>query len=163
MQIWVDADACPSVIREIIAKAAHNRMITTTFIANHNFSLPKSQFITFYQVPNGFDEADKEIERRVSNGDLVVTADIPLASDVLQRGAFVLTPRGEQYTDQNIRQRLQMRDFMETMRAYWRPIDSGAFRKKAFLGSVRPTPDEITAQSWLGDYTTRSPDWVLKG
>ena len=117
MQIWVDADACPGVIREIIAKAAHNRMITTTFIANHNFSLPKSQFITFYQVPNGFDEADKEIERRVSNGDLVVTADIPLASDVLQRGAFVLTPRGEQYTDQNIRQRLQMRDFMETMRA----------------------------------------------
>jgi uncharacterized protein YaiI (UPF0178 family) len=117
MQIWVDADACPSVIREIIAKAAHNRMITTTFIANHNFSLPKSQFITFYQVPNGFDEADKEIERRVSDGDLVVTADIPLASDVLQRRAFVLTPRGEQYTDQNIRQRLQMRDFMETMRA----------------------------------------------
>ena len=117
MQIWVDADACPSVIREIIAKAAHNRMITTTFVANHNFSLPKLQFVTFCQVPNGFDEADKDIERRVSNDDLVITADIPLASDVLQRGAFVLTPRGERYTDQNIKQRLQMRDFMETMRA----------------------------------------------
>ena len=117
MQIWVDADACPSVIREIIAKAAHNRMITTTFVANHIFSLPNSQFVTFYQVPSGFDEADKEIERRVSHGDLVITADIPLASDVLQRGALVLTPRGERYTDNNIKQRLQMRDFMETMRA----------------------------------------------
>jgi uncharacterized protein YaiI (UPF0178 family) len=117
MQIWVDADACPSVIREIIAKAAHNRMITTTFVANHTFSLPNSQFVTFYQVPSGFDEADKEIERRVSHGDLVITADIPLASDVLQRGALVLTPRGERYTDNNIKQRLQMRDFMETMRS----------------------------------------------
>ena len=117
MQIWVDADACPSVIRDIIAKAAHNRMITTTFVANHNFSLPNSQFVTFYQVPSGFDEADKEIERRVSHGDLVITSDIPLASDVLQRGALVLTPRGERYTDNNIKQRLQMRDFMETMRS----------------------------------------------
>ena len=117
MQIWVDADACPSVIREIIAKAAHNRMITTTFVANHIFSLPNSQFVAFYQVPSGFDEADKEIERRVSHGDLVITADIPLASDVLQQGALVLTPRGERYTDNNIKQRLQMRDFMETMRS----------------------------------------------
>ena len=117
MQIWVDADACPSVIREIIAKAAHNRLIPTTFVANHNFSLPNSQFVNFYQVPSGFDEADKEIEHRVSHGDLVITADIPLASDVLQRGALVLTPRGERYTDNNIKQRLQMRDFMETMRS----------------------------------------------
>ena len=117
MQIWVDADACPSVIREIIAKAAHNRMITTTFLANHGFLLPKSPYVIFYQVPSGFDEADKEIERRVSNGDLVITADIPLAFDVLQIGALVMTPRGERYTDGNIKQRLQMRDFMETMRS----------------------------------------------
>ena len=117
MQIWVDADACPSAIREIIAKAAHKRTITTTFVANHSFSLPNSTFVKLYQVPSGFDEADKEIERRVTAGDLVITADIPLASDVLAKQALVLTPRGERYTENNIKQRLQMRDFMETMRS----------------------------------------------
>jgi uncharacterized protein YaiI (UPF0178 family) len=117
MQIWVDADACPSTIREIIAKAAHKRTITTTFVANHSFSLPNSPFVKLYQVPSGFDEADKEIERRVTAGDLVITADIPLASDVLEKQALVLTPRGERYTENNIKQRLQMRDFMETMRS----------------------------------------------
>ena len=117
MEIWVDADACPSVIREIIAKAAHKREINTTFVANHSFGLLKSPFVRLYQVPSGFDEADKEIERRVSKGDLVITADIPLASDVLEKAALVLTPRGERYTENNIKQRLQMRDFMETMRS----------------------------------------------
>ena len=117
MEIWVDADACPGVIREIIAKAAHKRAINTTFVANHSFNLPKSPHVRLYQVPSGFDEADKEIERRVSEGDLVITADIPLASDVLDKSALVLTPRGERYTENNIKQRLQMRDFMETMRS----------------------------------------------
>ena len=117
MQIWVDADACPGAIREIIAKAAHKRSITTTFVANHNFSLPNSPSVKLYQVPAGFDEADKEIERRVSEGDLVITADIPLASDVIEKAALVLTPRGERYNQNNIKQRLQMRDFMETMRS----------------------------------------------
>ncbi len=117
MQIWVDADACPGVIREIIAKAAHKRAIRATFVANHSFNLPKSPHVRLYQVPSGFDEADKEIERRVSEGDLVITADIPLASDVLDKSALVMTPRGERYTENNIKQRLQMRDFMETMRS----------------------------------------------
>ena len=117
MEIWVDADACPGVIREIIAKAAHKRAISATFVANHSFNLPKSPHVRLYQVPSGFDEADKEIERRVSEGDLVITADIPLASDVLEKAALVLTPRGERYTQNNIKQRLQMRDFMETMRS----------------------------------------------
>jgi uncharacterized protein YaiI (UPF0178 family) len=99
MEIWVDADACPGVIREIIAKAAHKRAINTTFVANHSFSLAKSPHVRLYQVPIGFDEADKEIERRVSEGDLVITADIPLASDVLEKSALVLTPRGERYTE----------------------------------------------------------------
>ena len=117
MNIWVDADSCPRVIREIIAKAAHKRAINTTFVANHSFSLPNSPFVKLYQVPSGFDEADKEIERRVTDGDLVITADIPLASDVLEKQALVLTPRGERYTENNIKQRLQMRDFMETMRS----------------------------------------------
>ena len=117
MEIWVDADACPGAIREIIAKAAHKRAINTTFVANHSFNLPKSPHVRLYQVPRGFDEADSEIERRVSEGDLVITADIPLASDVLDKSALVLTPRGERYTENNIKQRLQMRDFMETMRS----------------------------------------------
>ena len=117
MEIWVDADACPGVIREIIAKAAHKRAISATFVANHSFSLPKSPYVRLYQVPSGFDEADKEIEQRINEGDLVITADIPLASDVLERAAVVLTPRGERYTENNIKQRLQMRDFMETMRS----------------------------------------------
>ena len=117
MEIWVDADACPGVIREIIAKAAHKRAISTTFVANHSFSLPNSPYVRLYQVPSGFDEADKEIERRVNEGDLVITSDIPLASDVLRKAAVVLTPRGERYTENNIKQRLQMRDFMETMRS----------------------------------------------
>ena len=117
MQIWVDADACPSTIREIIARAAHKRSIATTFVANHSFSLPNSPFVKLYQVPSGFDEADKEIERRVNEGDLVITADIPLASNVLEKAALVLTFRGERYTINNIKQRLQMRDFMETMRS----------------------------------------------
>ena len=117
MEIWVDADACPGVIRAIIAKAAHKRAIHTTFVANHSFSLPKSTYLRLYQVPSGFDQADKEIERRVSDGDLVITADIPLASEVLDKSALVLTPRGERYTANNIKQRLQMRDFMETMRS----------------------------------------------
>ncbi|MAV72818.1 MAG: hypothetical protein CNF01_09505 [Halieaceae bacterium MED-G27] len=117
MQIWVDADACPSAIREIVAKAAHKRAIATTFVANHSFSLPNSPFVKLYQVPLGFDEADKEIERRVTAGDLVITSDIPLASDALEKHALVLTPRGERYTENNIKQRLRMRDFMETMRS----------------------------------------------
>ena len=117
MEIWIDADACPGVIREIIAKAADKRAINATFVANHSFSLPKSPHVRLYQVPSGFDEADKEIERRVNEGDLVITADIPLASDVLDKSALVLTPRGERHTENNIKQRLQMRDFMETMRS----------------------------------------------
>jgi uncharacterized protein YaiI (UPF0178 family) len=117
MEIWVDADACPGVIREIIAKAAHKRAINTMFVANHSFSLRKSPHVQLYQVPSGFDEADREIERRVNEGDLVITADIPLASDVLRKAALVMTPRGDRYTEHNIKQRLQMRDFMETMRS----------------------------------------------
>ena len=83
MDIWVDADACPVAIREIIAKAAHKRAMTATFVANHAFSLLSSPHVRLYQVPSGFDEADKAIEQRVSAGDLVITADIPLAADII--------------------------------------------------------------------------------
>lgn len=117
MQILVDADACPVVIREILYRAAQKREIKLTLFANQSFQVPVSPFISLFQVAKGPDMADHEIAARVAAGDLVITADIPLASEVLEKGARVVTPRGERYTENNIRQRLQMRDFMETMRA----------------------------------------------
>ena len=117
MKILVDADACPVVIREILYRAAQKREITLTLFANQSFQVPASPLISLYQVAKGPDMADHEIAARVEAGDLVITADIPLASEVLEKGARVVTPRGERYTENNIRQRLQMRDFMETMRA----------------------------------------------
>lgn len=117
MNILVDADACPGVIRDIICRAAIKRQIMTTFYANQALTLPTSPWLHSYQVPKGFDAADDEILRRITAGDLVITADIPLSADVLERGGLVLTPRGERYTANNIKQRLQMRDFMETMRS----------------------------------------------
>ena len=117
MKIWVDADACPVVIRDILCRAAVTRQIETTFVANQAVRLTPSPWLKSLQVPKGFDVADDEIVSRATEGDLVITADIPLASEVLAKGSFVITPRGEQYTVNNIKQRLQMRDFMETMRS----------------------------------------------
>ena len=117
MQILVDADACPVVIRDILFRAAQKRGLKLTLFANQSFQVPASPLISLYQVAKGPDMADHEIAARVELGDLVITADIPLASEVLDKGALVITPRGERYTQDNIRQRLQMRDFMETVRA----------------------------------------------
>lgn len=116
MQIWVDADACPGVIKDILYRAAERLEIPTTLVANQPLRIPRSRFIRTLQVPRGFDVADNEIARRVEAGDLVITADIPLASDVIARGAQALDPRGELYTPDNIRERLQMRDFMDGLR-----------------------------------------------
>ena len=117
MIILVDADACPGAVRDILCRAAVKREIKVVFIANQSINLPASPWLQSYQVAQGFDKADDEIVVRVGTEDLVITADIPLAADVLEKGARVLTPRGERYTAANIKQRLQMRDFMETMRA----------------------------------------------
>ncbi len=117
MNIWVDADACPVVIREILFKAAQRKKLQLTLVANQKIPVPASNFIKSLQVPAGFDVADNEIVNRVAAGDLVITGDIPLASDVLQKDASALSPRGELYTTENIRARLNIRDFMETMRA----------------------------------------------
>ncbi|MEX0374407.1 YaiI/YqxD family protein [Spiribacter pallidus] len=116
MHLWVDADACPGVIKEILFRAAERVGIRLTLIANQPIQTPPSKLIDSVQVAAGFDVADDEIVRRVSSGDLVVTADIPLAAEVIEKGALVLTPRGEAQTRENIRSRLQMRDFMETLR-----------------------------------------------
>ncbi|OUR61640.1 hypothetical protein A9Q74_08405 [Colwellia sp. 39_35_sub15_T18] len=117
MKIWVDADACPVVIKEILFKAAERTKIPTTLVANHSIRIPPSKVINFMQVSSGFDVADDEIVKRINNGDLVITSDIPLANEVIDKSALALSPRGELYTKENIKSRLNIRDFMDTMRA----------------------------------------------
>jgi len=117
MKIWVDADACPAVIKEILFRAAERTQVTVTLVANKLIRVPASQFIRTLRVQSGFDVADNEIVNRVSAGDLVITSDIPLAAEVIEKNAFALSPRGELYSMDNIRERLNMRDFMDTLRA----------------------------------------------
>lgn len=117
LSIWVDADACPRVIREILFRAAKRVERPLVLVANHAIAVPNSPWIRSLQVAQGFDVADNLIVQKVSEGDLVITADIPLAAEVIEKGAGVISPRGEQFTRNNIRQRLNMRDFMDTMRA----------------------------------------------
>ncbi len=117
MKIWVDADACPVVIKEILFRAAERTEIDVVLIANQMVNIPKSHFIRFIQVPQGFDVADDEIVKRLTTGDLVITSDIPLAAEVIEKGGHALNPRGEMYSANSIKAQLTMRDFMETMRA----------------------------------------------
>ena len=117
MKIWVDADACPGVIKDILFRAAKRTGTLLTLVANQPVNVPSSPFIKTVRVGSGFDVADNEIVKRVEAGDLVVTADIPLAAEVIDKGAHALNPRGELYTTENVRQRLNMRDFLDTMRA----------------------------------------------
>ncbi len=123
MKIWVDADACPVVIKEILFRAAERTGVQLTLVANHPLQVPPSRFVKFLQVASGFDVADNEIIRNLSAGDLVITSDIPLAAEVIDNGGCALSPRGELYSDDNIRARLNMRDFMDTLRASG--IDTG--------------------------------------
>ncbi len=117
MNIWVDADACPGVVKEILYRAAERARVPLTLVANRPLRAPPSPFIRTLQVPRGFDIADHEIARRVEPGDLVVTADIPLAAQVIERGGHALDPRGELFSPETIRERLTMRDFMDELRA----------------------------------------------
>lgn len=117
MKIWVDADACPVVIKDIVFQAAERTQTETTLIANQPLNVPRSKFVRTLQVPKGFDVADNEIVKRVQAGDLVITSDIPLAAEVIEKQAVALSPRGELHTRENIGARLNMRDFMDTMRA----------------------------------------------
>lgn len=116
MHIWVDADACPAVIKEILYRVAERRQTKMTLVANKPLRTRPSRFIRTIHVARGFDVADNEIARGLAPGDLVITADIPLAADVIARGAHALNPRGELYTTDNIRERLGMRDFLEKLR-----------------------------------------------
>ena len=117
MKIWVDADACPVVIKEILFRAAERTELQLMLIANQPVRIPPSPFIKMFQVAFGFDVADNEIVKRLSAGDLVITSDIPLAAEVVVKGGCALSPRGELYTADNISACLSMRNFMDTMRA----------------------------------------------
>ena len=116
MQIWVDGDACPNVIKAILFKAAEREQILLTLVANQFIQTPPSQLIKSVQVPAGFDVADDHIVQQMQAGDLVITADIPLAAEVVEKQGHALNPRGEFYSKENIRQRLAMRDLMEELR-----------------------------------------------
>ena len=117
MKIWVDADACPAVIKDILFRAAERTRVQLTLVANQAVPIPPSRHIDMIQVRSGFDAADNEIVKRLGRGDLVITSDIPLASEVIDKGGYALNPRGELYTTDNIKERLNMRDFLATLRA----------------------------------------------
>ena len=136
MQIWVDADACPRLIKEILFRAAERMQVSMILVANTLLWTPPSRFVRAMRVPRGFNVADLEIVEQVQSGDLVVTADIPLASEVIGRGGHALDPRGLLYTKDNIQERLAMRNFMDQLRgsgvetggpAPWGRGDSHAF------------------------------------
>jgi uncharacterized protein len=115
--IWVDADACPGVIKEILFRAAKRTGVPVTLVANQPLQIPRIPNLRTVQVSSGFDVADAEIVKRASAGDLVITADIPLAAEVIAKGGEALNPRGERYSPDTIRGVLAMRDFMDTMRS----------------------------------------------
>jgi len=115
--IWVDADACPNVVKEILFRASQRTGVAVTLVANQALSVPRIRTVKLVRVTSGFDVADQEIVKLTSPGDLVITADIPLAAEVIAKGGWALNPRGELYTEQTIRGLLTMRDFMATMRA----------------------------------------------
>lgn len=117
MKIWIDADACPRQIKELLFRAADKRCILLTLVANKVISFPSSHWIRGIQVGAGPDVADQEIVRQMEAGDLVITADIPLAADVIEKGGFALDPRGDFFTSENIRERLSMRNFMDELRS----------------------------------------------
>ena len=123
MQIWVDADACPKAIKGILFRVAERTKITTTLVANQFLQTPPSRYIKLLQVSSGYDVTDNEIVKSLSAGDLVITGDIPLAFEVICKGGHAINPRGERYTQDTIKERLSMRDFMDTLRGSG--IDTG--------------------------------------
>ena len=148
MQIWVDADACPNVVKDILFRASERAQVMLTLVANQSIRMPPSRFVKSLQVPKGFDVADDTIVRMVQAGDLVVTADVPLAAAVLAKGAHALDPRGESYTDDNIGERLAVRNLMDGLRASG--VDTGgpqAFSnadRRAFASQLQRFLDRVT-------------------
>lgn len=123
VKIWVDADACPVVIKDILFKAAERTGVQVTLVANRPMRIPASRRISLVQVSAGLDVADYEIVKRLGPGDLIITGDVPLAAKVIEKGGFALNPRGELYSADSIQSRLSVRDFMDSLRASG--IDTG--------------------------------------
>lgn len=151
MRIWVDADACPQVIKDILFRAAERAQVVTTLVANTLLRTPPSLFIRAIRVPRGFDGADHRIASEVEPGDLVVTADIPLAAAVIARGGHALDPRGDLYSPDNVHERLAVRNLMQSLResgelvrgpAPLGPSDRNQFANQLdrFLTQRRPAP-----------------------
>ncbi len=116
MQIWVDADACPRAAKEVLFRLADRRRVMVTLVANQHLATPRSKYVQSVVVPKGFDVADNEIVARVDTDDLVVTADVPLADEIISKGGAALNPRGTLYTPENVRDHLQRRDMREQLR-----------------------------------------------
>jgi hypothetical protein len=146
MHIWVDADACPVVIKDILFRVANRLKLPLTLVANRLLRVPPSPYIRARQVPVGFDVADRHIVEEVADGDLVITADIPLAAALIEKGAFALSPRGEFYSTENIRERLAMRDFMEGMRGAGEDIAGPAALSQADRQAFANQLDRFLAQ-----------------
>jgi uncharacterized protein len=138
MHIWVDADACPAVIKEILYRAADRLQLPLTLVANKLLRVPPSPYIRALQVPMGFDVADNHLVNVVAAGDIVVTADIPLAAQLVASGAWVLDPRGEVYDADNIQERLAMRNLMEGLRGAGVSLSGPAALSQARPAGLRP-------------------------
>jgi len=146
MHIWVDADACPAVIKDILFRMADRLKLPLTLVANRLLRVPPSPHIHAQQVPMGFDVADNHIVEAATHGDLVITADIPLAAALVEKGALVLGPRGERYSADNIRERLAMRDFMEGMRGAGAAIAGPSALSQADRQAFARQLDRLLAQ-----------------
>lgn len=151
MNIWIDADACPNVIKDIVFRAAERARIQTTLVANQAMRLPPSLYIRFVQVPSGLDVADKHIVDVMQPNDLVITADIPLAAAVIEKNGVALNPRGEWYTRENIRERLSMRNFMDELRSGG--VQTGG---PAMLSNKDKQAFANKLDAWIAKRSTRS-------
>ena len=151
MQIWVDADACPGAIKDILFRAADRVQVRVTLVANRNLATPRSPWVRCLRVAHGFDVADREIVDQVAEGDLVVTADIPLAADVVSRGATALNPRGELYTEDNVREALAVRDLMDELRSAGMPTSGPAAFSQADRRRFADQLDRWLARSSRSD------------
>jgi len=140
LRIWVDADACPQPIRQILCRAAERERVAVVFVANRPPRLPRSQYVRSLKVSAGFDVADRRIADSLHEGDLVVTADVPLAAEAVARGALALDPRGELYTEDNVQERLAVRDLMDQLRGAGvetgGPSSFGASDRQAFANQL---------------------------
>lgn len=147
MHIWVDADACPNAIKDILFRAAQRTETALTLVANQHIKVPPSPHIKSVQVAQGFDVADNHIAQQAEAGDIVVTADIPLAADIVEKGAHGINPRGELYTPDNIRQRLAMRNFMEEMRNAGQVSGGPPAMNKTDIQAFANTLDRLLAKA----------------